>query len=285
MQDARSIGHGVIRRDGPIGFQLERQLVIIENLTFAGRLDLVGDLFDGREDRVDRHQADGRILGTVLVGRDIAFAGVDRQFHVEIGTIVEVADHVILVQDLDTGAFRDVTGGDDLGAFGRDGHTLGPVDIHADRDALEVQDDVGNVFADTRNRRKLVQHTVDLDGGDGRALKRAHQHAPQRVAEREAEAALEWFGNDRRLACGVSPGLNDQLGWLDQLLPIFMDHASPPFLHRADPAPARSRIKMTSAGHAERVARRCFVSAQTRRRLGGRQPLWAIGVTSRMDVI
>ena len=41
------------------------------------------------------------------------------------------------------------------------------------------------------NRRELVEHAVDLDRGDRRALDRGEQHAAQRVADRRAEAALE----------------------------------------------------------------------------------------------
>jgi hypothetical protein len=41
-----------------------------------------------------------------------------------------------------------------------------------------------------------MQHAVDLDGGDGRALQRRQQHATQRVAERHAEAPLERTRND-----------------------------------------------------------------------------------------
>ena len=41
------------------------------------------------------------------------------------------------------------------------------------------------------NRRELVQHAVDLDRRDRRALDRRQQHAPQRVADGRAEAALE----------------------------------------------------------------------------------------------
>ena len=70
---------------------------------------------------------------------------------------------MIAVQDLDTGAFADVAGGHDGRTLGVDRQALGPFDFHAQADALEVQDDVGHVFAHTGDRRKLVQHVVDLD--------------------------------------------------------------------------------------------------------------------------
>ncbi len=68
---------------------------------------------------------------------------------------------------------------------------LGPSPCILIGDRLDVEDDVGDVLAHARDRRELVQHAVDLDGGHGRALERGQQHAAQRVAERHAEAALE----------------------------------------------------------------------------------------------
>ena len=68
--------------------------------------------------------------------------------------------------------------------------------VGADDDFLEVQDDVGDVFDDVGHRGELVQRAVDLDGGDRRALQRRQQHAAQRVAERDAEAALERLAHE-----------------------------------------------------------------------------------------
>src|SRR6056297_2291137 len=55
------------------------------------------------------------------------------------------------------------------------------------------------IFAHPGHRRELVQHVVHLHGGDGRPLQRRQQHAAKRVAERQAEAALERLGHDHRL--------------------------------------------------------------------------------------
>ena len=68
---------------------------------------------------------------------------------------------------------------------------LGGVDVHLQRNLLQVQDDVGRVLDHARDRRELVQHAVDLDRGHRRSLDRRQQHAPKRVADRGAEAALE----------------------------------------------------------------------------------------------
>ena len=59
------------------------------------------------------------------------------------------------------------------------------------RERLEVADDLVDVFDDARDRLVLVHDAVDAERPDGRAAQRRQQHAPHRVAERVAEAALE----------------------------------------------------------------------------------------------
>ena len=50
-----------------------------------------------------------------------------------------------------------------------------------------------------------MQHAVDVHRLHRRALQRGQQNAPQRVAERHAEAALERLGDHRRLALASPP--------------------------------------------------------------------------------
>src|SRR5207245_64368 len=55
----------------------------------------------------------------------------------------------------------------------------------------EVEDDIGGILYDAGDRLKFVQHAFDLDSGDGCALNRTEQYAPQSVADGGAEAALK----------------------------------------------------------------------------------------------
>jgi hypothetical protein len=91
--------------------------------------------------------------------------------------------------------------------------------FHAQRDLLDVEDDVGHVLAHAGERREFVQHVLDLDRGDRGALQRGEQHAAQRVAQRQAEAALQRFGDEGRLA-RPSPRLHFQAVGLLQFLPV-----------------------------------------------------------------
>ena len=83
-------------------------------------------------------------------------------------------------------------------------HALGAVAFHLDGDFLDVEHDVGDVLAHAGDRGEFMQHAVDLHGGHGGAAQRRQQHAAQRVAERQAEAALERLGDQRGHASSSS---------------------------------------------------------------------------------
>ncbi len=70
-----------------------------------------------------------------------------------------------------------------------------------DDQALDVQDDVGDVLDHAGDGGDLVLHALDLDARDGTALQAGEQDAPQAVADGDAEAALERLGVE--LAVGV----------------------------------------------------------------------------------
>src|SRR6478609_11316461 len=93
------------------------------------------------------------------------------------------------------------------GAGRRKLEPLRPFAFHLQRDLLHVEDDVGDVLADAREAREFMKHALDLDRGHRGALQRREEHPAQRVAERHAEAALERFGDERRLAADVGARL------------------------------------------------------------------------------
>src|SRR5690606_20669843 len=72
------------------------------------------------------------------------------------------------------------------------------------------------------DRGEFVQNAVDLHGGDGCTPQRRQQHAAQRVAQRQAETALERLGHQR--GQGLVLGLELDLVRLDQFLPVFLYH-------------------------------------------------------------
>ncbi len=72
--------------------------------------------------------------------------------------------------------------------------------VHPQRHQLEIEQHVDHVLLDALDARVLMQHAVDFHFGDGRAGHGRQQHAPQRVAERMAETALERFDDHPRLS-------------------------------------------------------------------------------------
>ena len=85
----------------------------------------------------------------------------------------------------------DHRGSNHAGIFDVDVNRLRQIGVELERNLLQVEDDVCGVLHHAGNRRELVQHALDLHGGDGRALDRAEQRAAQSVAHRGAPAALE----------------------------------------------------------------------------------------------
>ena len=68
--------------------------------------------------------------------------------------------------------------------------------VQLEHDALQVQQDVDDVFLHAVERRVLVQHAGDRDFGRRIADHRRQQHAAQRVAQRVAVAALKRLHHD-----------------------------------------------------------------------------------------
>ncbi len=172
LQNARGIGHGVLGGHGAVGFDRQVEPVEIELLPDAGILDLISDLANRRIQRIDRDQADRRVGRTVGGRGDVARTDVAGQLHIERRAFIEVTDDEILVHDLDIAGHRNIAGLH----FGRAGRgklqPLGAFAFHLERDLLDVEDDVGDIFAHAGQRREFVQDILDLDRGDSGALER-----------------------------------------------------------------------------------------------------------------
>src|SRR6476661_8959234 len=119
------------------------------------------------------------------------------------------------------------------------------------------------------------------------ALQRGQEDAPERIAQRHTETTLERLGNHRRLALGLVARGDLELVGSDQFLPVLLDcHVG---THRFDRRGSRARpplrpVGMICGGFLGSPPDENIV-CHTRRLLRGRQPLWGIGVTSRMEVM
>ncbi|GIR10395.1 MAG: hypothetical protein CM15mP21_6570 [Hyphomicrobiales bacterium] len=66
-----------------------------------------------------------------------------------------------------------------------------------------------------------MQHTVNLNGGDGCALNGRQQNTAQSIAQRKAKAALQRFCNNACVTGRVMSRNDFQFGRLDEFLPVF----------------------------------------------------------------
>src|SRR5262245_51029312 len=258
-------GERLARRHRPVGLDVQDQLVAVGHLLDAGVLDRVAHLADRREDRVDRAHADRIAWLLVLVGHAVPDAALDGHLHLERPTLADRGQVQVGVQDLDAGGRRDVTGGDLGRALGLQVHRGRLLEVGADHELLEVQDDVGDVLSDLGDRGELVQHPVDPDRRDRRPGDRRQQRATERVADRVAEARLQRLdrepGADRR---------ND----------FFRDLRSCDDEQRATLLGGGSSTAPHLSGVPDRGGAAGVRARQTRRRFRGRQPLCGTGVTS-----
>jgi len=97
------------------------------------------------------------------------------------------------LDDLDVVAGHDHAGGDLARPGALEIHALGPVAVHAQRQALDVEHDVGHVLAHAGDGGEFVQHPVDLHLRDSGPAHGRQQDPPQGVPEGMAEAPLERF--------------------------------------------------------------------------------------------
>ena len=99
---------------------------------------------------------------------------------------------------LDAGGRRDVGGGDGTGTGLAEVHRDGLVVLGGDDQALQVEDDLGDVLGDALNGRELVEDGVHLDARDRRPRNGGQEGTAKRVAERVAEAGLEGLDDEAR---------------------------------------------------------------------------------------
>jgi hypothetical protein len=200
---------------GAVGLDVDDQLVEVGALFDAGGVDHVGHAAHGRERSIQLQAADRTALlferGAVQ-GRAVATAAFHTQRHGQFTGLREVGEHQLRVHDFDVVVRVDVAGRHRARALLRQTQLGAVARVHLESDLLQVQQDIDDVFLHAFDGGVLMEHAFDFDFSDRGARHGRQQYAAQRVAERMAEATLERFDDDARLARGrrlhlYDPGL------------------------------------------------------------------------------
>ena len=168
--------------DGPVGPDLQRQLVIVGGVTHTGVLHRVVDLAHRRIDGVHRNHPNDRLGRLVLFRGHIAPAVGERQFHRQGGVGAQSGNIQIWVQNLHVSIRLNVPGRYHTGTrrFNMDG--LDAFTVQLGDDPLHIQDDLGDILLHAGDSGKLMLDAGDLNGGHRGARQRGQQDAAQRVA-------------------------------------------------------------------------------------------------------
>src|SRR6266702_1829281 len=181
------------REHGAVGPDLDGELVVVGDLTETSSLDEVVDLADGRVDRVDRNDPEAEVGIEVLVGGDVSTTALEAHLHIDLAAFGDGTDVDVLIENLNVAVSLDHAGGNDARRIGAKVESLWAVACELEGNLLEVEDDVGCVLNDSADGLELVQHALDTDGGDCRALDRGEQGTAKGIADRGTEAALKWL--------------------------------------------------------------------------------------------
>ena len=186
--------HGLLGADGAVGPHFHGQLIVVGDLTDTGVLHRVVDLENRGVDGIHRDNADDRShLLLIPLGRDIAAALIQGDFHIQLGTLAQRGDVHVGLENLHLAVAFDGAGRDFAGAFRFNIYNLGAVAVDLDDQTLDVQYNFGNVLFHTLDGGKFVEDAVDFHGGHRHAGQGGQQHAAQAVSQSGAIAPLKGF--------------------------------------------------------------------------------------------
>src|SRR5690554_1068718 len=209
LQDGRGTADGLFGIQGTVGFQIDDQLVQVGALLDTGVFHHVGNATDRAEGSVELKTADAAAFVFVAlagIGRDIATTASHLELHVQ-GTVVrQIGNHVVAVDDFDIVIQLNIGGGDHARALLREAQRYFVAAVQLDGQALEVQEDLDDIFLNTFDGAVLVEYAIDLGLYHCTARHGGQQDATQRVAQGMAKATLERL--ERDLGAGRTDHLN-----------------------------------------------------------------------------
>ena len=200
VDDVGRTGDRIDRLDGAVRLNLQNQLIVVGTLAHAGVGHVHRATANRGEQRVDMDDADRILRALVALGGNVTAAHTDAHRHVKLAAVGNRGDDMLGVDQRELGGNLQVRTGHNAGALGRNmSRGLFHVVIESREDqALDVQDDIGDILDNAFGRGELVLHTVDLDGRRLGAVERRQQNATHAVTQRIAVATLQRFHDETR---------------------------------------------------------------------------------------
>src|SRR5690606_19087479 len=100
--DIRCTFQSLFRMDRSVSFNIDNQLFVVSLLFNASVLYAILHVLDRREDRIDRNESEYLCSWLVFFSRKISATFFNCELDFEVSRLVDVADNMIRVEDLES---------------------------------------------------------------------------------------------------------------------------------------------------------------------------------------
>src|SRR5690554_3434591 len=194
LEDRGRPANCFFRIDSAVGLQINNQLVQICTLLNPCAFDGISHSANRAERSIKLQTSDGTsfiLVQTTLISRLIATTSGQTQTHVDFAVLAQVTNHMLRISDFHIVVQLDVAGSHHARTFLAEGKLSIVTAVHLYGNALEIQQNLDDVFLDTFNGTVLVHDTVDLSFSYGAARHRRQKQSTRRAAQGVPETAPE----------------------------------------------------------------------------------------------
>ena len=156
----------LVRHESAVRVHVQRQLIVVRNLTYTGILHGNIDSLHRCIDGINRDHPNRQIISLILISAHIAPTSCNSQLHVKLCILTaQGSNHQIGIQNLDILIYLDIGSPHNTLALvlNVSGFHLVRIAVILDGKALNVHNDLRHVFLHAGNRTKLMEDTLDLN--------------------------------------------------------------------------------------------------------------------------
>ncbi len=201
-KDVGSLNHGILRGDSSIGPDLNHQPIVVRPLADPGGFDRVPHPANRREQRVDGNHANRLVFFFIIFAGAKSTPHLDLEFGLELHLLVERANMLVGVDDLDDLVALDIGRGDGAFLVGRKQKGVRVATVGLEQYLFQVENDLRDILDHAGNGSELVSRAIDLHRGDGRSLEGTEQHATHGIADGMAVTGFQGLGNESGIGIG-----------------------------------------------------------------------------------